>query len=225
MRQNVTGFTSLEPDSKIYIYSMSGTTEKSQDQIASAVVEHVDAMLAYWDKDLLCRFANDAYLQWFGKSPEEMIGKMRMPDILGPLFEKNLPYITGALKGERQTFEREIQTPTGLRHSLANYYPDFSGDEVLGFYVHVADITLIKSLSQERERLIEQLQNALKEIRTLTGLLPICAWCKNVRDDKGYWSQLETYISAHSSVLFTHSICDSCYAKVLAKKESLAEGV
>lgn len=201
---------------------MSGSAGKSQEQITAAVVDHVDAMLAYWDKELLCRFANEAYLQWFGKSPQEMIGKMRMPELLGPLFEKNLPYITGALKGERQSFEREIQTPSGLRHSLANYHPDISDGEVQGFYVHVADITAIKKLSQEREKLVDQLQIALKTINTLTGLLPICAWCKSIRDDKGYWNRLETYISAHSQASFTHSICESCAAEILAEKESLA---
>lgn len=201
------------------------TTEINPDKIAAAVVDHVDAMLAYWDTNLLCRFANNAYLQWFGKSPEEMIGKMRLPEFLGPIFEINLPFILGALKGERQSFEREIHTPSGLRYALANYIPDVSGDEVLGFYVHVADITVIKKLSQEREKLVEQLQNALKVINTLTGLLPICAWCKNVRDDKGYWSQIETYITAHSTVLFTHSICESCADKIMQKKASQEEGL
>jgi hypothetical protein len=183
--------------------------------LAALVADHVEAMLAYWDKDLVCRFANKAYLQWFGRNPEDMIDIIRMPELLGPLFEKNLPYIRGALAGERQTFEREIPVPTGgIRYSLANYYPDFLEGKVAGFYVHVADITPLKLLAREQERLVERLTRALKEIRTLKGLLPICAWCKKIRDDRGYWNQIETYITEHSDASFTHGICTDCERRI-----------
>lgn len=125
------------------------------------VADHITAMLAYWDKDLVCRFANSAYVDWFGKKKEEMIDKITIKELLGPLFEKNLPFISGALKGEIQTFEREIPLPTGgTRHSLANYYPDIVNGEVLGFFVHVADVTPLKLLEKElissNERINEQ---------------------------------------------------------------------
>lgn len=102
--------------------------------LAVRVADHITAMLAYWDKDHVCRFANSAYVDWFGKKKEEMIDKITIKELLGPLFEKNLPFISGALKGEIQTFEREIPLPTGgSRHSLANYYPDIVNGEVIGF--------------------------------------------------------------------------------------------
>lgn len=183
--------------------------------IGLAIADHVDAMLAYWDKNLVCRFANKAYMQWFGKSPAEMIGKITLPELLGPLYPKNRPFIEGALKGSRQTFEREIPIPAGeVRYSLANYYPDLVDGEVAGFFVHVADITAIKKLELQRERLIGELQAALGQVKTLKGLLPICAWCKNVRDDKGYWKQIEEYVAEHSDLSFTHGICQSCLAKL-----------
>lgn len=62
----------------------------------------------------------------------------------------------------------------------------------------------------ERERLIHKLRDALKKIRTLSGLLPICAACKKIRDDKGYWNQIESYIGEHSDAEFSHSICPEC---------------
>ena len=65
-----------------------------------------------------------------------------------------------------------------------------------------------------RQALIEELQAALAEVRTLTGLLPICAWCKNVRDDGGYWQRVETYVERHSHASFTHGICPACVAKM-----------
>jgi hypothetical protein len=61
-----------------------------------------------------------------------------------------------------------------------------------------------------RERVIQELQGALAQVKTLSGLLPICASCKKVRDDQGYWQQIENYISAHSQAEFTHGICPEC---------------
>lgn len=63
---------------------------------------------------------------------------------------------------------------------------------------------------KEREKLIEELQQALVEVKTLSGLLPICASCKKIRDDKGYWNQIEIYIRDHSDAKFSHSICPDC---------------
>jgi hypothetical protein len=60
----------------------------------------------------------------------------------------------------------------------------------------------------------EQLQNALSEIKTLSGLLPICSECKRIRDDKGYWKQIESYIRKHSDADFSHSICPECAKKL-----------
>lgn len=117
-------------------------------QNAFEVIEHTDAMLAFWDKDLICRFANTAYIKWFGISPEEMIDKITLPQLLGPIFQKNLPYITKALQGTRQTFQRDITLPNGkTRHTIATYTPETRDGEVIGFYVHVADVSPIISPS------------------------------------------------------------------------------
>ena len=118
---------------------------------AHEVASNTNAMLAYWDKNLICRFANNAYMEWFGRTPEEMIGRMTLPQLLGPsLYEKNVSYITGALEGKVQVFERNIITPAGeYRDSLATYNPDIIDGEVAGFFVHVADITQLKSFHQK----------------------------------------------------------------------------
>ena len=67
-----------------------------------------------------------------------------------------------------------------------------------------------KELEQEREGLIVQLQEALAQVRTLSGFLPICASCKKIRDDTGYWKQIEAYLSDHADVTFSHGICPDC---------------
>jgi sigma-B regulation protein RsbU (phosphoserine phosphatase) len=61
---------------------------------------------------------------------------------------------------------------------------------------------------------VRELEDALAHVKQLHGLLPICAWCKRVRDDQNYWQQVESYVSAHSDVQFSHGICPECYQKV-----------
>lgn len=66
---------------------------------------------------------------------------------------------------------------------------------------------------RDRDRLIVELREALSEVKKLSGLLPICSHCKKIRDDKGYWNQIESYIQKHSEVEFSHSICQECAKK------------
>jgi len=74
---------------------------------------------------------------------------------------------------------------------------------------------LIRSIryAMERQKLKTELEKRLKEIKTLQGLLPMCAWCKNVRDDNGYWKNLEAYIKEHSDAEISHGICPKCMKK------------
>jgi DNA-binding NtrC family response regulator len=72
----------------------------------------------------------------------------------------------------------------------------------------------LKRAEEEREKLIHELQEALAKVKTLSGMLPICASCKNIRDDKGYWNQIESYIRDHSEAEFSHSICPDCKKKL-----------
>jgi PAS domain S-box-containing protein len=75
------------------------------------------------------------------------------------------------------------------------------------------DITARNRAREERERLIAELQDALANVKTLSGLMPICAWCKKIRDDKGYWTQLESYLSHHTTAEFSHGMCPDCEKK------------
>lgn len=78
---------------------------------------------------------------------------------------------------------------------------------------NIRDITQRKWLEEDRQKLMDKLQEALSHIKELSGLLPICSYCKKIRNDKGYWQVLEGYIIEHSDATFTHGICDDC-AKV-----------
>lgn len=72
----------------------------------------------------------------------------------------------------------------------------------------------IKQTDKEKSEAIVKLNKALQEVKTLSGFLPICASCKKIRDDKGYWNQIEAYISEHSEAKFSHGVCPECAQKL-----------
>ena len=130
------------------------------------VVDHIPSMLAFWDTSQRCRFANRAYVRWFGVTPESLIGK-HISELLGPLYDLNRPYIEAALRGEAQEFEREIPDPAGgpPRLSLASYIPDVVDGVVRGFCAQVTDVAALK-----------RVQRALRESeQTLGGIIAIAA--------------------------------------------------
>jgi diguanylate cyclase (GGDEF)-like protein/PAS domain S-box-containing protein len=133
------------------------------------LVDHLDAMVAYWDTNQVCVFANAAYREWFGKGRSQLLGTT-MKELLGPLYEKNLPYIEAAFRGEKQVFEREIPMPGGgTRASLATYVPRVVDGVVQGIFVHVADVSSLKEL--ERALIAaKELAEARATHDTLTGL-------------------------------------------------------
>jgi PAS domain S-box-containing protein len=93
---------------------------------------------------------------------------------------------------------------------------------VTGYVAVKEDITARKKEQDERERLLKRLEDALKNVKTLSGLLPICSYCKKIRDDSGFWQKVETYVQEHTEAEFTHGICEQCAEKVIkdAKREA-----
>jgi hypothetical protein len=95
--------------------------------------------------------------------------------------------------------------------------------ERIGFRGVTRDVTEKKRAEEEREKLVRDLQKALSEVKTLKGIFPICASCKKIRDDKGYWNQVEVYIRDRSEAEFSHGICPDCmkklYGDILEKKD------
>lgn len=88
-----------------------------------------------------------------------------------------------------------------------------SGNELTHLEGFITDITQQKKIEIEKENLVEELQTAISEIKTLSGLLPICSHCKKIRDDKGYWNQIEEYLDLHTDAKFSHGICKDCAIK------------
>jgi DNA-binding response OmpR family regulator len=79
----------------------------------------------------------------------------------------------------------------------------------------------LREKERQQQTLISQLEEALAEIKTLKGCIPICATCKKIRDDEGYWEYLEAYISKHTDATFTHGICPTCFEKAKAEMNKL----
>lgn len=99
------------------------------------------------------------------------------------------------------------------------YSPIFdSANEISGLSVFLNDVTEKVQLEEEKNTLIDSLKNALNEIKVLEGVIPICSYCHKMRNDKGAWDKLESYISSRSGAQFSHGICPDCLPKV--RKES-----
>jgi len=127
----------------------------------------IPSMVAYWDKDLICRFANRAYQVWFGKDPQDLLGRP-IQELLGPkLFQLNEPYMRAALNGQTQTFERVVPGPDGVaRHSLARYLPDYADGKVVGFVAYVTEVTELKQAQADLEASLFSLRAEVQRRRS-----------------------------------------------------------
>ncbi len=115
----------------------------------------------------------------------------------------------------------EVYHKNGGRVWLEINKQPFNRDgRVAGFIGVARDITKRVHLEEEREKLIAELKQALSSIKRLKGLLPICSSCKKVRDDKGYWNQIEAYVSEHSDAEFSHGICPDCAQRLYPEYSS-----
>jgi len=168
------------------------------------------------DADLRITYVNRQGLKLFNYSEEDIAAGLNGLDLIHPDDREK------ALKRVADRLEKKTITTTEYRvikkdnescWVFFNASPIYKTDQIIGFRMVLTDITVRKQIEKEREKLIDELQNALSEIKTLSGLLPICSHCKKIRDDKGYWNQIEGYIQEHSEAKFSHSICQECAKK------------
>jgi len=169
------------------------------------------------DPDYRLLKANKAFCKMLGYAEQELTGRS-MEEFTHPEdWEKSETLSQRALTGVNPLFQLEKRYLRKSRESVwatltATTVPDQEG-KILYALGMIEDISARKAAEREKEELIIQLTDALAKIKTLRGLIPICAWCKKIRDDRGYWTRVETYIREHSDATFTHCICPTCLKK------------
>lgn len=174
-----------------------------------AIFEHSPLAIMYTDANGTIITCNNNASALFGARREKLIGFSYL-EIRDELMRSA---ISKALSGEKSRFEGEYLTVTGntLTQMRANFSPAFFPNGTVSGVIGIfEDITERRLVEKDRERLIRELQDALSKIKTLSGLIPICASCKKVRDDKGYWNQIEAYFRNHSEIEFSHGLCPEC---------------
>ncbi len=174
---------------------------------------------------------NAGYDVYEAATGKECLEKVRQyhPDLV--LLDVVLPDMTGIEVCRIIKTDSEIQGPFVILMSGIQVSPDNQAEGLSvgadGYLIKplsrkefLARIQAMERIKRTEERLIqtqkdqaviiEELKRAMDEIKTLRGLIPICAWCKRIRDDKGYWDQLEVYLSKHSEAVFSHGLCPDC---------------
>lgn len=194
-------------------------TLSHDERLLSALLDSVPDHVYF--KDLQSRFTRVSRSQakLFGLSdPAQAIGKTDA-DFFAPAHARE------ALADEQRVIEsnkplvgaEEREVWPGGEESWASTTKVPLCDEqgnVIGTFGISRDITRRKKAQQERERLLSELQAALKRIHMLHGLIPICPECKRVRDDKGYWQQVEQYMAQNAGATFSHCLCEECSSKL-----------
>jgi PAS domain S-box-containing protein len=125
--------------------------------------------------------------------------------------------------GRARTFQNRYLCKDGsYRWLLWNSAP-VEADKVI--YAVARDVTLMKAEEEEKARLVRELYATLAEVETLQGILPICSYCRKIRDDKDYWESVEDYLARHTRTRFSHGICPDCMSTIVEPQlEALGHG-
>ena len=169
--------------------------------------------------DLLCCLDFSGYFKKLSPSWETALGFTRTELMSRPFIEfvhpedraRTLEQNAAVRHGGRALgFENRYRCADGSYRWLRwNAAPILLGRTIYGV---ARDVTDLKAAHEERERLMQELQTALAEVRQLQAILPICSYCRKVRDDQNYWLTVEDYVAHHTSSQFSHSICPTCMA-------------
>jgi PAS domain S-box-containing protein len=168
-------------------------------------------MLCFLDFNGYFKRLNPAWERTLGFTLEELMSKPFIefvhPDDRARTLKQN-----ASVRGGEQAlaFENRYLCKDGSYRWLRWNATPHTANKVI--YSVARDITESKRLEEEREQLVRELQAALAEVKTLREILPICSYCRRIRDDEDYWHSVEDYVSEHTSTRFSHGICPSCMA-------------
>jgi PAS domain S-box-containing protein len=154
---------------------------------------------------------NDTWLRVLGYTRDEVLGRGSGELDLFPMTDEK-DRVTQLL----QTYGRLEEVELGVKDQAGRLHTGlFSGEIVESqgkrfFLTLMVDITERRRAEEDRELVIQELKGALEQIKTLRGIVPICAKCKKIRDDRGFWQQVEAYITRHTAAQFSHGLCPGC---------------
>lgn len=194
------------------------TLQRERDLLQSIMNGAGHAQLVYLDRDFNFVRVNQSYAEGCGYRPEEMIGKNHFD--LYPNPEDEVLFARVRDTGEDcEVHDRPFTYPDQPERGVT--YWDWtlkavkdSEGQVIGLVASLYETTERVRNREVLNRTVTELQQALAKVRTLSGFLPICASCKKIRDDSGYWEQIETYLKEHSDAEFSHGLCPECAAKL-----------
>ncbi|GEM_PF-1036513 len=189
--------------------------ERYRDLFYNAPIGYIEI-----DKEGRIKAVNNAELEMLGYTFEEMIGKYIWNFGLETA-EKMIKHILGGKRYPAKGLERDFKRKDGsLVPVLIDdvLLKDNSGS-IVGLRCVHRDIREIRQAKEEKDKLINELRDALSKVRTLSGMLPICSHCKKIRDDKGYWNQIESFIRDHSEAEFSHGMCPECAEKLYGNED------
>jgi PAS domain S-box-containing protein len=174
--------------------------------------ESID-MLCFLDFSGYFKRLNPAWERALGFSREELMSRPFIefvhPDDRERTLKQNAAVRGG---GKALAFENRYLCKDGsYRWFHWNAAPDASKSVI---YSVARDVTARKQAEEEREKLVQELQAALAEVNSLREILPICSYCRKIRDDENYWHTVEGYLAEHTNTMFTHGICPSCMVNV-----------
>ena len=194
--------------------------ERHREKVLGEQMLHYSALMdvsldgiAIIDQNHKVREANKRFAQMLGYTPEEVLG-LHTWDWEATVTEAEIRANFADLTTTKTKFETRHRRKDGTIYDAeVTACGAKLGDESMVLTV-TRDITDRKRAEEDREKLILQLQESLKRIKTLSGMLPICGHCKKIRDDSGYWNQIESYIQDRSDAEFSHGICPECAKKL-----------
>lgn len=179
-----------------------------------ALVEQAPILIWRADTSALCDYFNERWLAFRGRTMEQEYGNGWAEGVHPDDFDRCLQiFLTNF--NERKTFEMEyrLMRHDGVYRWIFDRGVPFS-DEKGDFAGYIGSCVDVTDRVEAQEALRQNLE---KEIKVLQGIIPICSYCKKIRDDKESWLQLETYITERSEALFSHGICPACYEKEMSK--------
>ena len=192
--------------------------QTAQDAL-SIVVDAINSTLSgliITDLNGAVRFANPSFCSMLDYSHDDIVG-MNAADVFSTKEIRTFSDVVAIVdisKDDSQEFVVESKEGRRFVVEVSASNVTSSSGEIVGRMASFIDITRRKEVEADREKLVSKLQDALNKIKTLKGIIPICAACKKIRDDKGYWNQIESYIKEHSEADFSHGICPECAEKL-----------